>query len=128
MTILRKPSQRKLRRCNARQRKKLHLGEFRQLRGDISIRFKSPLDAGAIDAWLDAWIGWVEAHHLYVAMFGGKHPITETDGMLLAEKSLTQEDLDAACAWLKTRPEVAAITQSVLRDATYDEFTSPLAA
>ncbi|MES2263848.1 MAG: 50S ribosome-binding protein YggL [Pseudomonadota bacterium] len=116
------PSQRRLRGCNTRQRKKLHLGEFRQLRGDISLRFKQPMDGAAFEAWVATWITWVESQHLYIALFGGALPIAGTDGMLLAEKSLTQEQLDAACAWLKANPEVAEITRAELRDAYYAEF------
>jgi uncharacterized protein YggL (DUF469 family) len=124
MTTLRQPSQRRLRNTNNRQRKKLHLGEYKQLRGDLSVRFKQVLDNAAFEAWLADWIGWVESNHLYVACFGGAQPFAATDGMLIGEKSLTQEQLDAAVAWLKARPEVAEVTQAVLRDATYDEFRS----
>lgn len=124
MTVLRQPSRRRLRNTNRRQRKKLHLGEYKQLRGDVTIRFKQALDNAAFEAWLNAWIGWVEANGLYVACFGGAQPFSSTDGMLLGESSLRQEQLDAAVAWLKGRPEVAAVTQAVLRDAVYDEFVS----
>lgn len=124
MTTLRQPSQRRLRNTNHRQRKKLHLGEYKQLRGDVSIRFKQALDNAAFEAWINAWIGWVEANGLYVACFGGAAPFNGTDGMLLGESSLQQEQLDAAVAWLKARPEVADVTQAVLRDAVYDAFVS----
>jgi uncharacterized protein len=122
MTTLRQPSQRRLRNTNNRQRKKLHLGDYKQLRGDVSIRFKQVLDNAAFEAWLGDWIHWVESNHLYVACFGGAQPFAATDGMLIGEKSLTQAQLDAAVAWLQARPEVAEVTQAVLRDATYDEF------
>src|SRR5262245_16741949 len=98
MTTLRQPSQRRLRHTNNRQQKKLHLGDYKQLRGDISIRFKQVLDSATFEAWLGAWIEWVEANHLYVACFGGGQPFAATDGMLIGEKSLTQDQLDAAVA------------------------------
>jgi uncharacterized protein YggL (DUF469 family) len=124
MTTLRQPSQRRLRNTNNRQRKKLHLGDYRQLRGDISVRFKQVLDNAAFEAWLKDWIDWVESKHLYVACFGGAQPFATADSMLIGEKSLAQEQLDAAVAWLQARPEVAQVTQAALRDATYDEFKS----
>ncbi len=126
MTTLRQPSQRRLRHTNNRQRKKLHLGDYKQLRGDITIQFKGPLDAAGFEAWLGKWIAWVEENHLYAAMFGGAQPqpFTQTEAMLLAEKSLTQEQLDQAVAWLKASPEVAGIPYAALRDATYDTFGS----
>lgn len=124
MTTLRQPSKRRLRNTNNRQRKKLHLGEYKRLRGDVTIHFKQALDNAAFEAWLNAWIEWVETNGLYVACFGGAQPFSSTDGMLLGENSLQQEQLDAAVAWLKSRPEVAGVSQAVLRDAVYDEFVS----
>jgi uncharacterized protein YggL (DUF469 family) len=122
MTTLRQPSQRRLRNTNNRQRKKLHLGDYKQLRGDLSIRFKNPLDNAAFEAWLGQWIGWVEANGLYAAMFGGAQPVTQTEAMLLAAQSLTQEQLDAAVTWLKANADVADVTYAALHDATYDPF------
>lgn len=124
MNFLRTPSKGRIRKLNNRQRKKLHLGEYKQLRGDITVRFKQTLDNDAFETWLNAWIEWVETHGLYVACFGGADHFSGTDGMLLAEKSLQQEQLDAAVAWLKGRPEVGEVPQAVLRDAVYDEFVS----
>lgn len=124
MTTLRQPSQRRLHNTNNRQRKKLHLGDYKQLRGDVSVRFKQVLDSVAFEAMLGAWIEWVETNGLYLACFGGGQPFATTDAMLIGETSLTQEQLDAAVTWLKGRPEVAEVTQAVLRDATYDEFKS----
>lgn len=115
------PSTRSIRRLNRRQRKKLHVGDFQELVFEVLIRFRSPLEEGSYNAFLDEFVALIESRHLAVGALGGRVPFVETDGIVLAwgRGSPTDEDRQAVVDWLRQHPEVAAAEAGEFVDAWY---------
>ena len=99
-------------RRSRRLRKKLHVGEFKQL----GFLFEATLAAGADDeALVDAFLTEVIApRHLG---FGGwaTGGAVEKSGL----QSVTEEDRSAVLAWLVARPDMATLSASGLIDMWY---------
>lgn len=108
------PTGKRLRRLNARQRKKLHAGEFQQFIFEVRAAFKA--DDGS-DALLDGLIDMIEARDLF---FGGSIGCGVLDGVVSARQgSPSEEDRQAVQQWLQQRPEVSQVTVGELADAWY---------
>jgi uncharacterized protein YggL (DUF469 family) len=114
-------SQRRLARLNRRQRKKLRVGEFQELGFWVELKFKSPLDEAALDAFCDAVYPALAVQGLQIGGLGGWLPLAETDGFVgtLGRGSVTEAQRDAAAAWLKAYPAVAEVRVSAWVDAWY---------
>lgn len=98
---------------NHRQRKKLHLGEYRELGFNIEITLAEGLAAGAGEALVAEFLAEViEPRRL---MCGGTLSFAfvcrDTRG------DATEDDRAAVKAWLAARPEVAAAVVGELADA-----------
>jgi len=115
------PSTGKLNRLNRRQRKKLLVGEFQELVFDTRISFAKPLDESAYDAFIDAFIDFVESRHLVIGGFGGSLPLAEMDGLVskAGPGSATEADRQAVQAWLEQRAEVSQVQLGELVDGWY---------
>jgi len=115
------PSTGKLNRLNRRQRKKLLVGEFQELVFDTQISFAKPLDESAYDAFIDAFIDFVESRHLVIGGFGGSLPLSEMDGLVskAGPGSVTDADRQAVQAWLEQRAEVSKVVLGELVDGWY---------
>ncbi len=114
-------SKRRLARLNRRQRKKLRVGEFQELGFWVELKFKSPLDGAALDAFCEAVYPALAAHGLQIGGLGGWLPLAETDGFVgtLGRGSVSDAQRDAAAAWLKAYPAVAQVRVSAWVDAWY---------
>lgn len=101
----------RLLRLNRRQRKKLRLGEFQELGFEASATFCIPFqyDDGVYDAFLVAFIDFIESRDLLFGGMGGAFPLAKTDAFVTTSKrgSTTDEDRHAVLAWLQARPEIA---------------------
>lgn len=100
-------------RHNLRQRKKLHLGEFKELGFNIELVLKEGLGEADEDALIDAFIAEViEARGL---IYGGGlsygFVCRDTRG------DATDDDRVAVKAWWSSRPEVVSVSVSELVDA-----------
>jgi hypothetical protein len=106
---------------NARQRKKLHLGEFQERIFQVRIKFHEALDDAAYDLFLDDFIDFIESRTLEVWGLGGTLPLTETEGMIQAESrgSPSKEDREAVETWLRARAEVSLAAAGELVDGWY---------
>jgi len=115
------PSTGKLNRLNRRQRKKLLVGEFQELVFDTQISFAKSLDESAYDAFIDAFIDFVESRHLVIGGFGGSLPLSEMDGLVskAGPGSVTDADRQAVQAWLEQRAEVSKVVLGELVDGWY---------
>lgn len=109
----------RLQRWNRRQRKKLRLGEFRQLGFTLFLNFSAPLDDDAYQPFWDDLIGQIEALGLCVGGLGGSLPLTETEGFIAAEgnASVSPEQQASLLAWCSARPEVRQARAGELVDA-----------
>lgn len=125
--VNRVPSARKLRCLNRRQRKKLHVGEFKESVFEVRIQFHQPMDDTVHDAFLDEFIDLIESRHLAVGGLGGRLPLRETDGMVSAwgRASTTEMDRIAVLGWLRKRPEVVSADTGDLVDGWYGWEDSP---
>ncbi|HEY9273421.1 50S ribosome-binding protein YggL [Achromobacter sp.] len=121
--LTRIPTKNRICRLNARQRKKRRLGEFRELCFDVKITFKEPLAAPSYDAWWEAVIDLVESRQLLICGLGGRLPLRETDGIVVAagRGSPSEEDRKALLVGLQALPEVAGIELGDFYDAWYAE-------
>jgi uncharacterized protein len=108
-----------LRGLNRRQRKKLRLGEFRELVFALRWSFTSALDKASLDAHIDAFLAVVESRDL---AFGGGFSPTESDGMVACagRRSTTVEDKETMLSWLRARPEVASVEAGEFVDGWYE--------
>lgn len=100
-------------RHNLRQRKKLHLGEFKELGFTVEIEFVEGLSDAAQDVFLDDFVGQViEVRSL---MYGGSYSY----GFVCRDTrcDASEEDRTAVREWLAQRAEVASATVSELVDA-----------
>ncbi|TWI53759.1 hypothetical protein IQ22_02366 [Pseudomonas duriflava] len=107
----------RLSRMKRRLRKKLYLGEFQELAFELKADFKQTLEDPELDAFLEAFIDFIESRDLdYVGGFGE----TWIEGTIMASKryhSPSEEDRQVLTDWLKARSEVASATASDLYDA-----------
>ena len=101
---------------NRRQRKKLRIGEFIEYGFSVEAALRDPGDRGAIDAVLDDFIDFIEAHGLivgggvsdslsfYVTSGGVEDPVTEAKREYVAD-------------WLAARAELSKVEVGSLNDA-----------
>lgn len=115
------PSKTSIRHLNRRQRKKLHVGEFKTLVFQVQIHFKQALDEVAYATFMDAFIAWIETQKLSIGGFGGCLPIWETEGVVDTEGrgSPTEADRQAVAAWLNNSTDVASVNVGELVDGWY---------
>lgn len=115
------PSPRKLARMNARQRKKMHLGEFQELVFEVQIFFKQALSNEAFEDFLRAFVAYVESRQLFVGALGGQIPEEKTEGIIFASgrSSPSEEDRLAVNTWLQQHTDVEQASCSELTDAWY---------
>ena len=100
-------------RHNLRQRKKLHLGEFRELGFNLEVFLQETVSETAAEILIaDFFAEVVEPRRL---MYGG----TLSFGFLCRDTrgDASEEDRAAAQAWLEKRPEIASVTVGELVDA-----------
>lgn len=102
------PPARKLGRLNRRQRKKLRVGEFRELVFEIRLRFAAPIDGTSYDDFLDRVFAFVESRKLLIGGLGGQLPLLETTAVVSARgfDSLAVADCDALLNWLNEQGEI----------------------
>jgi uncharacterized protein YggL (DUF469 family) len=72
----------RVRRLNRRQRKKLRVGEFQELIFEISVIFKTTLDAAARDFLIDDFCEHITSHGLGLCGFGGRLHLAATEGWI----------------------------------------------
>ena len=103
------PSARKLGRLNRRQRKKLRVGEFRELVFEVRLRFAAPIDGTPYDDFLDRVFAFVESRELLIGGLGGQLPLLETTAVVSARRfdPLAVADRDALLNWLNEQSEIA---------------------
>lgn len=100
-------------RHNHRQRKKLHLGEYKELGFNVELQLIEGLTEAQRDALADRFIEEViEPRGL---MYGGS--LSYGFVCLAVRGDTTEDDRAAVQAWLSPRPEIAAVTVSELVDA-----------
>lgn len=118
---MRTPSPRKLARLNARQRKKMHLGEFQEHVFEVQVSFKEALSTTAFENFLGLFIAYVESRQLFVGALGGQFPEEKTEGIIFAagRHSPTEEDRVAVQQWLQEQAEIEQASCSELTDAWY---------
>ncbi len=120
MSRLQPTSRRCIRHLNTRQRKKLCVAEFQELAFELALEFKAPVEDAAYEQFIHAFIDFTEARGLALSAFGGRLPISKTDGLVTAQRgSTSEEDRTALVAWLQARAEIAAVTPGPLRDGWY---------
>lgn len=115
------PTPKRISKLTARQRKKHHVGEFQEFCFEIKIAFEQPLTEQTYDAWWDTFLNLIEARQLFVAGIGGRLPLSETSGTVVAagQSSPSEEDRQAVLAGLKALPNVARAEAGELTDAWY---------
>lgn len=102
------------RRRTRRLRKKLHVGEFRELGFAVSLRLSRTLsDRDFDDFWTRFIVHAIEARHL--AFGGGQDGFVTRAGRGSADEA----DREAVRAWLEAQPGVEAVTVGPLEDAWY---------
>lgn len=101
-----------------RLRKKLHLGEFRELCFRVAYHTSTEFSAVDTDALLDRFIDMIEANDL---QFGGGGGPNEWDGIveLCGRGTATDRHRQAVRLWLESQPEVSDILVGDLVDAWY---------
>lgn len=116
------PSKTRTRQMNRRQRKKLHVGEFKQLGFTLAGSFRP--QAGTYDAFLDEFLVFAETRKLLVGGSFSAKPGDDAGLDLLVQRegiaSCDDGDRQAMLDWLGKRPEVETVTASGLIDAWYD--------
>jgi len=100
----------RVRRLNARQRKKHYVGEFREHLLRVECVFHGPLSQDAHAECIGEFFGFLEQRGLMGGGFGGRMPLVETDGIIarIARGSPAQEDREAVVAWLRAHPAIVA--------------------
>lgn len=109
----------RMRRLNARQRKKLRVGEFKEHCFDIELVFHSPMRGEPYHDFINDFFGFLEQRDLLGGGFGGKEPFSETEGVIanIERGSPTEEDREAVVQWLRGRPEVVDARARDFKDA-----------
>ena len=112
---------RRVRRLNARQRKKQRVGEFTELSFEVDLVFHAPMNGEPYDDFLNAFAQFLESRGLLAGGFGGAMPLVETGGVVArADRgSAGEDDAQAVVAWLRARPDVVDAKASHLFDAWY---------
>ena len=109
-------------RHNRRQRKKLHIGEFRELGFEVSADLTRQLDDEQRDALLDVFLTeGIEANGM---LFGGGIN-QDLDGYVVASSargSATEEQRECVRAWLAGRSEFSAVKVGPLVDAWHGHY------
>ncbi|CAB3753789.1 YggL family protein [Paraburkholderia humisilvae] len=104
---------------NRRQRKKLHIGEFREIGFQVTADLSRALNEGQRYALIDAFLEQcIEANGM---LFGGGIN-RDMDGYIVADgkrKSATEEQRAYVRQWLEGRAEFTAIRVDPLTDAWY---------
>jgi uncharacterized protein YggL (DUF469 family) len=109
----------RMRRLNARQRKKLRVGEFKEHCFDIELVFHSPMRGEPYHDFINDFFGFLEQRKLLGGGFGGKEPFSETEGVIanIERGSPSEEDREAVVQWLRARPEVVDARAKDFKDA-----------
>lgn len=109
-----------VKRMSPRLRKKLRVGEFRELGFSLKASIDAGLDVTAQDNLLDDWLGEVDRHDV---SFGGQF---DTRGAMegvvfpLAGNLVTDTIRRGLLDWLKARPEVKDLQASGLFDIWHE--------
>ncbi|WP_434630557.1 50S ribosome-binding protein YggL [Chromobacterium sp. CV08] len=114
MAFLRNPnSAQRLKRLNARQRKKMRVGEFRELGFHLVAELRDGADA---DALLDGWLTrFDEAGISFGGHFDGKNRL-EGVAFPVSGNQITEALRGELVAWLQAREEVQSLEASELID------------
>jgi uncharacterized protein YggL (DUF469 family) len=109
----------RMRRLNARQRKKARVGEFKEHCFDIELVFHSPMRGEPYHDFINDFFGFLEQRGLLGGGFGGKEPFSETEGVIanIERGSPGEEDREAVVQWLRARPEVVDARAKDFKDA-----------
>jgi len=109
----------RMRRLNARQRKKLRVGEFREHCFDVELVFHSPMRGEPYHDFINDFFGVLEERGLLGGGFGGREPFSETEGVVarIERGSPSEADREAVIAWLRARPEVVDARAKDFKDA-----------
>jgi uncharacterized protein YggL (DUF469 family) len=101
-----------------RLRKKLRLGEFREVCFEVTFEFDATLDSSAMDRVMDEFIEMIEANQLQFGG-GGSYRSRIWEGVVggPSRGSVTAEQRASALAWLKAHPGIAGADAGPLRDA-----------
>jgi len=106
----------RLKHLNARQRKKMRVGEFRELGFHIIATFKDGVAADAQDALLDGWLTAVDDADV---SFGGHFDgAARLEGVVfpVGGVKITDEMRASLVDWLKARSEITAVEAGELID------------
>jgi len=109
----------RMRRLNARQRKKLRVGEFQEHCFDVELVFHSPMRGEPYHDFIHDFFGALEERGLLGGGFGGREPFSETEGVVarIERGSPSEADREAVIAWLRARPEVVDARALDFKDA-----------
>ena len=109
----------RMRRLNARQRKKLRVGEFQEHCFDVELVFHSPMRGEPYHDFINDFFGALEERGLLGGGFGGREPFSETEGVVarIERGSPSEADREAVIAWLRARPEVVDARAKDFKDA-----------
>ena len=109
----------RMRRLNARQRKKLRVGEFQEHCFDVELVFHNPMGGEPYHDFINDFFGALEERGLLGGGFGGREPFSETEGVVarIERGSPTEADREAVIAWLRARPEVVDARAKDFKDA-----------
>jgi len=109
----------RLQRLNARQRKKLRVGEFQEHCFDVDIVFHAPMRGEPYHDFINDFFGLLEQRGLLGGGFGGREPFSETEGVVarIERGSPTEDDREAVIAWLRARPEIVDARAKDFKDA-----------
>lgn len=114
MATARNPnSTRRLKRLNNRQRKKMRVGDYRELGFHLTIGLQADADT---DGLLDGWLSRVdEADVSFGGHFDGKDKL---EGVVfpISQTKITDALRSELIAWLQARSEVATLEASELLD------------
>ncbi|OWY39071.1 hypothetical protein CEK28_09290 [Xenophilus sp. AP218F] len=103
----------RLKRLNARQRKKMRVGEFRELGFHLVVDLNAGIDA---DALLDSWLTRVDdAGISFGGHFDGKDKL-EGVAFPVAETKISETLRGELVAWLQARAEVKSVEAGELID------------
>lgn len=109
----------RMRRLNARQRKKLRVGEFQEHCFDVELVFHNPMRGEPYHDFINDFFGALEERGLLGGGFGGREPFSETEGVVarIERGSPSEADREAVIAWLRARPEVVDARAKDFKDA-----------
>jgi uncharacterized protein YggL (DUF469 family) len=113
----------RLRRQNARQHKKLRVGDFREHSFDVEFVFRAPVRDVAHSAFIDEFFGFLEGRGLMGGGFGSSEPFTDVEGVIvkIGRGSPSEEDREAVVHWLRAHRDVVDARVNGFRDAWHDQ-------